>query len=695
MSPATRISLVAATVLTMPTLALAGGAGERLSVLVDPVAGDDARCGLEVVDNQWDLRLGCRTIARAAVLENAAPPGRGVFVYLRPGRHDVTRLVQFRGAVQMVGPGGVQALVNLTGQGRLVFGGGAGLSDLGITGTAPGTWVSATGPWVQLHGATITRLRADAPTVSLRTDGTYVGSSLVVASGHPTAMVATGTGLIQFSTVSGGRLAVASRVVGSLAAPTVNATVLAGGLASWGGSPGIYNTAITTPQGQNTYAVEVREEPGGVVQNQNRPRIVLSSIWQRSCMPALAVFPARAPGIEAYFLLAGSLLRVPAPGCPGAISHIDLPGGTGGVIHNTYVAPVPGPLGRNLLMGFGCCDVSSTLIHTGDPGVEGGLAGRDWPGGMMPAAGSSLIDRASDQFSAMVADVYPQSLSMPPDGDAAPEARPRAGNNLRNPAPDIGAYERPDQLGAVPPPPPPGPGGIDIQPAPDGGLAPVVNGMEGAIAAPGAPTAGVDTGQRVALPARRAVARVGLLVRKTAPVAGPVRVRVRTFQASRVVVVLRRDFRDAERAKRSRVIGRQVVRFAKAGVRWVSVPLNSGARRGLVGVSATARRPGLDPGFDLDSLRLVGANPVTMSAPSALRAGANRVVVTTRRAGRVVVVARTASGRVIGKQAFVATGAGRRVITLTLAPAGVVTGTIAISARIAGANAVTVTRPAG
>lgn len=687
-----RTSLAAATVLAMPTIALAGGVGpDDLSVRVDPVAGDDARCAL-VQGNDPRGVLGCRTIAGAAALENAAPVGRAVGVYLDPGRHDVTRLVQFRGMVAMFGPGGVQALVNLTGQGRLVFGGGAQVALVGITGTAPGTWVSVNGPGAWLYGATVTRLRADAPTVSLRANSVMVFESLVAAGGHPTAMVAKGAGAIQYSTVSGGRLAVGPIAAGADAqAPAVNGSVLAGGLVSWGGRPGIYNTAISTPQAQNASAVEVRDEPGAASPAVNYPYIALTSIWQRSCVPAISLYRPAAAGREASVLLAGSLLRAPAPGCPAVIT-----GGVGngagrtvGTIVNNFLAPVPGPLGP-VVAGLDAAVAPPALA--GDPRVEGGLAGRDWPGGMMPLAGSPLIDRATDPFSAMAADVAPQSLSSPRYGEAG--SRPRAGANLRNPAPDIGAYERPEQLAAVPPPPPPGPGGIDIQPGPDEGLAPVANGMEGAIAAPGAPTAGVDTGQRAALPARRAVARVGLLVRKTAPVAGPVRVRVRTFQASRVVVVLRRDFRDAERAKRSRVIGRKVVRFARAGVRWVNVPLNSGARRGLVGVSATARQPGLDPGFDQDSLRLVGADPVTVSAPSTLRAGANRVTVTTRRAGRVVVVARTASGRVIGKQAFVATAAGRRVITLTLAPANLVTGTITISARIAGADAVTITRPA-
>jgi hypothetical protein len=684
-------SLITAAALGLPAAALGGGVGPGdLSVRVDPVAGDDARCALVQGSDPRGV-LGCRTIAGAAALENAAPVGRAVGVYLDPGRHDVTRLVQFRGMVAMLGPGGVQALVNLTGQGRLVFGGGAQVALLGITGTAPGTWVSVNGPGAWFHGATVARLRADAPTVSLRANSIWVFESLVAAGGHPTAMVAKGAGAIQYSTVSGGRLAVGPIAAGADAqAPAVNGSVLAGGLESWGGRPGIYNTAISTPQARNTSAVVVRDEPGAASPAVNYPYIALSSIWQRSCWPAISLYRPAAAGREASVLLAGSLLRVPAPGCPAAISRIinDGAGRTAGTIVNNFLAPVPGPLGPVV---DGLDAVVAPSLITGDPRVDGGLAGRDWPGGMMPLAGSPLIDRATDPFSAMAADVAPYSLSSPRYGEAG--ARPRAGN-LRNPAPDIGAYERPDQLAAVPPPPPPGPDGIDIQPGPDEGLAPVANGMEGAIAAPGAPTAGVDTGQRAALPARRAVARVGLLVRKTAPVAGPVRVRVRTFQASRVVVVLRRDFRDAERAKRSRVIGRKVVRFAKAGVRWVNVPLNSGARRGLVGVSATARQPGLNPGFDQDSLRLVGAGPVTVSAPSTLRAGANRVTVTTRRAGRVVVVARTASGRVIGKQAFVATAAGRRVITLTLAPANLVTGTITISARIAGADAVTITRSA-
>lgn len=691
MNHALRTSLAAATVLAMPTIALAGGVGPNdLSVRVDPVAGDDARCAL-VQGNDPRGVLGCRTIAGAAALENAAPVGRAVGVFLDPGRHDVTRLVQFRGMVAMFGPGGVQALVNMTGQGRLVFGGGAQVALVGITGTAPGTWVSVNGPGAWLHGATVARLRADAPTVSLRANTIMVFGSLVAATGHPTAMVVKGAGAIQYSTVSGGRLAVGPIAAGADAqAPAVNGSVLAGGLESWGGRPGIYNTAISTPQAWNTSAVVVRDEPGAASPAVNYPYIALTSIWQRSCWPAISLYRPAAAGREATVLLAGSLLRVPAPGCPAAISRIinDGAGRTAGTIVNNFLAPVPGPLGPVV---DGLDAVAGPPALAGDPRVDGGLAGRDWPGGMMPLAGSPLIDRATDPFSAMAADVAPQSLSSPRYGEAG--SRPRAGN-LRNPAPDIGAYERPDQLAAVPPPPPPGPDGIDIRPAPDEGLAPVANGMEGAIAAPGAPTAGVDTGRRAALPARRPVARVGLLVRRTAPVTGPVRVRVRTFQASRVVVVLRRDFRDAERAKRSRVIGRKVVRFAKAGVRWVKVPLNSGARRGLVGVSATARQPGLDAGFDQDSLRLVGAGPVTVSAPSTLRAGANRVTVTTRRAGRVVVVARTASGRVIGRTAFVATGAGRRVITLTLAPANLVTGTITISARIAGADPVTITRPA-
>ena len=143
------------------------------------------------------------------------------------------------------------------------------------------------------------------------------------------------------------------------------------------------------------------------------------------------------------------------------------------------------------------------------------------------------------------------------------------------------------------------------------------------------------------------------------------------------------------------MVGRLVTRFRTAGVRWVNVPLNSGARRGLVGVAATARQPGLDPGFAQASLRLVGAEPTVIAAPSTVRAGANRITVTTRRAGRVVVVARTESGRVVGRSVFVARAAGRRAITLTLAPAGLVTGRITISARIAGADPVTITRPAG
>ena len=685
--------LLAAAALGLPSIALGGlvGPGD-LSVRVDPLAGDDARCAL-VQGNDPRPAVACRTIARVAALENAAPVGPAVGVVLEPGRHDVSGLVQFRGMVAMWGPGGVQALVNMTGRGALVFGGGVQAAQFGMTGTAPGTWMTATGPGAWLYGVVVARARADAPTVSLRADSASVYSSVITAPGHPTAMVIKGAGGIGFSTVSGGRLAVGPLAGGPDApAPTVNGAVLVGGLVSWGGRPGVYNSAISTPEAQNSSAIEVRDEPGVAPPAVNYPFIALSSIWQRSCAAAIGVSRPAAAGRDAPVLLAGSLVRTPAPGCAAALTGGlgNGAGRTSATIMNNRVAPDPGPLDR-LAAGFTAAILNSNTV--GDPGVEGGIAGRDWPGGMMPAAGSPLLDRATDPFSAMAAESAPQSLSVPRYGEAG--FRPRGVGGLRNPAPDIGAYERPDLLGAVPPPPPPGPDGINVQPAPDGGLAPVVNGMDGAIPAAGAPTAGSDTGQRTGLPSARKIARVGLVVRRTAPVAGPVRVRVRAFQAARVVVVLRRQFRDNDRVKRSRVIGRVVVRFARAGVRWVNVPLNSGARRGLVGVAATARQPGLDPGFDQDSLRLVGAEPVSLSAPSTLRAGTNRITVTTRRAGRVVVVARTQAGRVIGRSVFVSAGPGRRTVGLTLAPAGLVVGTIDISARIAGADPVGITRPAG
>ncbi len=685
--------MLTAAALGLPSIALGGGVGPGdLSVRVDPLAGDDARCAL-VQGNDPRPAVACRTIARVAALENAAPVGPDVGVFLEPGRHDVSGLVQFRGMVAMSGPGGVQALVNMTGQGALMFSGGVQAVRFGMTGTAPGTWMTARGPGAWLYEVVVTRARADAPTVSLRADSVSVYNSVVAAPGHSTAMVIKGAGGIVFSTVSGGRLAIGPLAAGPDApAPVVNGAVLVGGLVSWGGMPGIYNSAISTPEAQNTSAIEVRDEPGAASPALNYPFIALSGIWQRSCAPAIGLYrPAAAAG-EARVLVAGSLVRTRAPGCPAALTG-GLGNGAGrttAVVTNNRLAPDPGPFDR-LTAGFAGASLTGNTV--GDPGVEGGIAGRDWPGGMMPAAGSPLLDRATDPFSAMAAESAPQSLSVPRYGEAG--LRPRGAGSLRNPAPDIGAYERPDLLGAVPPPPAPGPGGIDVQPAPDGGLAPVVNDMAGAIPAAGAPTAGSDTGQRSGLPSVRKIARVGLVVRRTAPVAGPVRVRVRAFQAARVVVVLRRQFRDDDRVKRSRVIGRVVVRFARAGVRWVNVPLNSGARRGLVGVAATARQPGLDPGFARGSLRLVGADPVSIAAPSTLRAGTNRITVTTRRAGRVVVVARTQAGRVIGRSVFVSAGPGRRTVGLTLAPAGLVVGTIEISARIAGADPVGITRPAG
>ncbi|MFM8829085.1 MAG: hypothetical protein ACKOGE_07385, partial [Actinomycetota bacterium] len=382
-----RTTLAAAAVVAMPAMALGGGVGaDGLAVRVAPVAGDDARCALVRGSEQARAAVACRTIARAAVLENAAPVGPAVGVMLDPGRHDVTGLVQFRGLVSMFGPGGVQALVNMTAQGKLVFGAGGQVALVGITGTAPGTWLSMSGQGAWLYGATVTRARADAPTVSLRANTVMVYQSVVAATGHPTAMVAKGAGGIQFSTVSGGRLALGPIAAGADAqAPAVNGSVLAGGLVSWGGRPGIYNTAISTPQAQNASAVEVRDEPGAASPAVNYPYIALTSIWQRSCVPAISLYRPAAAGREATVLLAGSLLRMPAPGCPAAIT-----GGVGngagrtvGTIVNTFLAPVAGVFGP-VCIGLDAVAESPSLA--GDPRVEGGLAGRDWPGGMMPLA---------------------------------------------------------------------------------------------------------------------------------------------------------------------------------------------------------------------------------------------------------------------------------------------------------------------
>lgn len=685
-------SLAALALLALPGLATAGVPGGVLSIGVDPRGGSDERCALVQGPDPRGV-LGCRTIARAAELANQPVRARFVNVFLDPGRHDVSTPVRFAGLVQFGGPGGVQAVLNMTGQGSLTFAAGAEAGLFGMTGTAPGTWITAQSA-AALFGITVTRVRADAPTIRMAGTNVATFNSVVVAQGYPTAVVMKGGGSVQFSTISGGRLAL-STVAGRVddPAPVVNASVLAGGLASWGGQPGIYNSAVSVPRSWNASAIEVRDEPGAaVVQQRNYPVVVLSSIWQLTCAPATVVWRPAAAGRMNSVLIAGSLVRMPAPACSVAVAGEQGAGRglTAATVSGNWMAPLPGPL-PNITRGVDVVVMGRNSV--GDPRVEGGTEGRDWPGGMMPAAGSPLLDAATDPWSLAVAADAPQSLSTAQYGEAG--ARPRAAGNLRNPAPDIGAYERPAGLGAVPPPPPPGPDGIGIRPdGPDGGLAPVVNDMPGAIPAAGAPTAGADTGQRLPLGAQTATARVTISTKATAPVTGPVRVRVRAFQASRVVVVLRRDFRDNDRVKRSRVIGRQVVRFAKAGVRWVKVPLNSGARRGLVGAAATARQPGLDPGFAQASLRLVGRDPIAIAAPSTLRAGANRVTVTTRRAGRVVVVARTASGRVIGKTVFVATAAGRRAVTLTLAPASLVTGTITISVRIAGADPVTITRPA-
>ncbi len=693
----TTLAAIAAAALLLPTVAQAG-LQEPQAVRVDPAAGDDARCALAETSDAAVAATACRSLGRAVALVNAGPVGGSNMIILDPGRHAVSDPLVLRRAVSLVGRGGTQALVRLTDRGSLRFNEMAMIGGFVLGGSASGTWLDVrAGGSVQ--GMTVVRLAADAPTLRLTGGpGTQIGESVVVALGHPVAIVMKGMGYVVATTVSGGRLAVAT--AGGREddpAPLVYVSVLAGGLAAWGGRPQIISSAVSVPESWNAASIEVAEEPGfqAVVQMVNEPRVVMSSIWQTSCAPAIALSRPAAAGRRAYILLAGSLVRFPAPGC-SLVAAGDLGAGRGmtrASIVNNWFTPVPGPLA--LLEAWGRFDWFEVAgAPMGDPQVEGGVAGRNWPGGMMPTAGSPLINAATDPFSLAAAGEFPASLStweFAVDGMRPPDDR-----NLHNPAPDIGAYERSGVLDLISPPVPPGPPGVDIRPdGDDGGLAPVINDLPGAIPGEGAPVAGADTGQRAPQPSTGRLAGVGVHVGKTAPVRGPVRVRVRVSQASRVVVVLRRAFRAQDRVKRSRVIGKVVARFTRPGARWIKVPLNSGARRGLVGVAVTARRPGYDAGFAQASTRLVGRDPTAITAPATLRAGANRITVTTQRAGRVVVVARSAAGRVLGKSVFIAAGAGRRTITLTLAPAGLVTGTITISARIAGADPVTITRPAG
>ena len=316
------ITLLAAVTLGLPGMALAGGAGPNdLSVRVDPVAGDDARCAL-VRGNDPSAAVACRTIARVSALENAAPNGPLVLMLLEPGRHDVPVPVQFRGMVAVAGPGAVQAVVNLIGAGSLIFSGGVQAAYVGVTGTAPGTWISSAGQFNWFFGVTIARARANAPTVSMRGNNMHLFNSLVSAPGNENAVVMRGSGSVVGSTISGGRLAVSADGGGQDAsAPVVNASVLQGGFTSLGGRPAVYNSAITTPPQSNSSAVKVGDESGLAADAPvNYPYIALSSIWQRACSPAVTMFRQGPAGREVSLLLAGSLVRMPDPGCGNPLS---------------------------------------------------------------------------------------------------------------------------------------------------------------------------------------------------------------------------------------------------------------------------------------------------------------------------------------------------------------------------------------
>ncbi len=311
--------------------------------------------------------------------------------------------------------------------------------------------------------------------------------------------------------------------------------------------------------------------------------------------------------------------------------------------------------------------------RTGNPGIAGDPALTVGSVALMPVVGSPLIGAVNDNVSAQVADVFPTSLN---------GVDRRANGDM-----DIGALE---YFAPAPGAPAPGPVDVPVVQVPGGGgggdLGPVADGLPGGVPLAGAPVAGMPD-PSVALPSVPSTLAAGLTVVLHAParnaVGGPMRVKVTSTRAARVVVVARRPMAASAGITRSKVLSRVVVRFTHEGTKAVDLRFRSSARRGLVTLGATARQLGFQPAMATVVSFLTGPDPVALSVPATLHVGANAVTVIARGTGRIVLVARSSSGRVLGRSVVMARRIGRMTVRIT------------VSARIAGGTPVLVTRPAG
>jgi len=598
------IALIAAVgAVAVPT---AGAQAPQFGTLeVNPSTGTDATC----VVNPAVPQQACRTVARAVDLAARGP--MNTTIRLSPGLHVVDTAVRFPAPgreVSIIGAGGAQSVVRMTGAGSIVMNASRSqVRSVVVTGDAPGVWLTGLNGTLMANLAVVRPRAAGSETVRLRF--AQLADSVVTAVGAPVAIVAEGQSGVHQLTVSGGRLALDD--MGANLWGLANQVVASRGIITWGGTPRIYNSALSSPPGINEPALLVAQRPAGLGRPSpsNAPIMALSSIVQNGCAGAVGIQPGTVPtGV----LVAGSYVQWPA--CGASVSRLPNAGG-GARTEITWqssvlVAPdVPAALGA-----VGGSPPPTVANQSGVRAIGGIapwiVAGGQWPTSLMPVAGSPLLDFATDAVSAEVGVNFPCSLTTP-HANCRAEAqrlgvlRPTNGLNLANRAPDAGAYEWSRLVAS--PPAMPSADGIPVVPVGDGPAAepvPAIGGIEGAANVPGAPQAGVPTGQQAAAGVSRPTARVSVVAPRITRLGRALRVRVRVWQPARVKLVLRRALARPTARTATRVVGAKAVRLRRAGWATVVIPLNSGARRGQMTVGATARQPGYEPGHDLAITRV-------------------------------------------------------------------------------------------
>jgi len=659
-------------VATLVGLACAAGAAQGSTFRVT-AGGDDAACAA-------NPDQPCATLAGAAAATWAFNRDARDTIRLGAGTFPVTQRVAL-GAVDLIGVGLGGSLLPMSGDGRL---------ELFETATANGVAVGGsaaeygTGARLKLRdsaiGANLVVALSTAgivprpgapvadPGIALSGRASLVDSIVVTPRAYAGVMVSVPERATIWNTSIAGT---APGISTSGAAPggtvLLNRVFAQGGVDHTSSSQMTVANSIVTSFTRDGHDALMRSADAGPV------TVALSTIWRGECQTAT----------DGALSIAGSLVAANCGANPDQYP----------VLHRTAAgAPVVfdrdfiyrDPYSVNVPMGFGPLTYTANPFSPAPWGALPGITtmptvGRNVAANYTPVPGSPLIDHVSDAVSPAIAGAYPVDIL----------------GTLRRAPYDLGAIE----ANAAPRNAGPGPEGIGIAPGEDGGPAPVLGGLDGAVALPGAPQAGVDGLPRELGPAgdvqgAAPLINVSVKVPKSARWDRPIPVRVTTSGPARVQLVARRP-RVGEPGQ-SRVIGLTVVRVKKAGTTKVMMRLKPAARRGPATIAATASQPGFTKGVGVAKLRLTGPQGVVLTAPSTLVPGPNRVVVTLARPGRVTVVARrVGTNRVLGLVVIKATRAGRHTAALTLAPARLVNGSIRITAKSATGGDDAVVRDAG